>query len=133
MFELAWPRIPRQYFCYAAVSLLCMCIDIATFLLLLRCDATPGISAGFGYMAGTAAHWTLSTRLVFQSETISGGRGRLRQRFAFLLSALCGTALTILTVNIGVACGLDARLAKILAIAISFNLVWLLRRRLVFA
>lgn len=130
---LALLRERQQYLRYAAVSLLCLCADLASFLLLLDAGMRAGLAAASGYVTGMAAHWLLSSRLVFRDKVASDGSGRLRQQLSFLLSGLCGTALTALIVGTGTSLGLPATAAKLIAIVASFQLVWLLRRRIVFA
>jgi putative flippase GtrA len=122
----------QRYLRYVLVSLFCLSVDLAIFFLLLGVDMLPAAAASIGYLSGTITHWMLSTRMVFKAEVAPEGSGRLRQKICFLLSALCGSAVTALIVNAGVAFGLAAGLAKVLAIGVSFQLVWLLRRSLVF-
>jgi len=86
-----------------------------------------------GYSAGILVHWLLSSRAVFTEARANTQGGQHRQRMLFLLSALLGLALTALIVAAGGWLGLDPRLAKLLAIIVSFQAVWLLRRHIVFA
>jgi putative flippase GtrA len=132
-FAVPMLRERQQYLRYAAVSLLCLCADFASFLLLLNAGIAAGMAAASGYMAGMVAHWLLSSRLVFRDKVATASGRRLRQQLSFLLSGLCGTALTASIVGAGTGLGLPPTSAKLIAIGASFQLVWLLRRRIVFA
>jgi putative flippase GtrA len=50
----------------------------------------------------------------------------------FLASALMGLVLTMIVVGAGTALGIDARIAKVAAIATSFSLTYLLRNVVIF-
>ena len=57
---------------------------------------------------------------------------RTRQKTLFVGSAMIGLALTIAIVGIADLGGLDPRLAKLAAIAVSFTVAWMLRSKIVF-
>ena len=130
---LALLRERQQYLRYAAVSLLCLCADLASFMLLLNAGLSASAAAASGYVTGMAAHWLLSSRLVFSDKIAANRTGRFRQQISFLLSGVCGTAVTALVVGGATHLGLSAGIAKLIAVVASFQLVWLLRRRIVFA
>ncbi|MEQ1689130.1 MAG: GtrA family protein, partial [Sphingopyxis sp.] len=61
-----------------------------------------------------------------------GSSERTRQKALFVGSALVGLTLTTAIVGGGSALGLDARLAKLVAILVSFPTIYILRRHFVF-
>ena len=85
-----------------------------------------------GYCAGLVVHWMISSRLVFAEQALSG-RERTRQKALFFVSTLIGLAITSLIVGLGTHLGLDPRLAKLVAVGISFQTTYMLRRSVVFA
>ena len=60
------------------------------------------------------------------------GAGRLRQQSGFLASALVGLGVTAASVWLCGRAGWDPRLSKLVAIVLSFQLTWLLRKHFVF-
>lgn len=125
-------RVP-PYLRYIAVSGAALAVDIAVFLMLIAVDMTPAIASGFSYLTGMVAHWFLSSRLVFGAYLAQPGAARGKQQGLFLVSALAGLTLTMVIVGIGDGMGLDPRLAKLVAVAVSFNATYLMRRKIVFA
>lgn len=121
------------YLRYVAASVIALGADMALFLLLIGANTPPTAASVFGYSAGILVHWLLSSRAVFTEARAKAEGGQHRQRVLFLLSALLGLALTALLVAAGGWIGIDPRLAKLLAIVMSFQAVWLLRRHIVFA
>jgi putative flippase GtrA len=61
-----------------------------------------------------------------------GGMARTRQKALFVISALIGLALTTAIVGAADWSGFDPRIAKALAIMVSFLVTWLIRSRIVF-
>jgi putative flippase GtrA len=57
---------------------------------------------------------------------------RTRQKALFVGSAMIGLALTIAIVGLADLSGIDPRLAKLVAIAVSFAVTWMLRSKIVF-
>ena len=118
---------------YIAASGAALCLDIGIFLLMLRAGVPPVAASSLGYCAGLALHWVISSRLVFADAAARGSRRRAQQKGLFIVSALIGLAITSAIVGIGTHFGLDARIAKLGAIAVSFQATWMLRRSVVFA
>ena len=121
------------YFRYIAASAGALGLDMALFMAALALGAPAVAAAAIGYSAGIGAHWMLSSRAVFIGSLAERGSPRMRQQALFLGSALAGLATTMAVVGLGTLLGADPRLAKLAAIAISFQLTYILRRRLVFA
>lgn len=117
---------------YIAASAVALGFDFGSFLLLLRLAVPAAPAAALGYSLGIVTHWLLSSRAVFTAGVAERGRERTRQKAMFVMSALFGLALTTAIVGSGTGLGLDPRLAKLAAIAVSFTSTWLLRERLIF-
>lgn len=121
------------YLRYILSSAGALAVDMSLFMALFHLGVFPAAASAIGYMSGIAAHWLLSSRAVFADNVAQRGRGRDRQKALFLGSALVGLAITTLTVGGGDLAGLDPRLAKLVAIAISFQATYLMRKKVVFA
>lgn len=117
---------------YLAASIGALAVDMASFLALLAAGMAAGPASALGYSLGIAAHWLLSSRAVFSDALAARGRGRAVQKTLFVISALAGLALTTAIVTLGARAGFDPRLAKLVAIAASFALTYVLRARVVF-
>lgn len=121
------------YLRYVAVSAVALGIDIGVFLILIAAGALPALGSGLSYLVGMVAHWLLSSRLVFGAYLAQEGTGRTKQQGLFFISALAGLLITMVIVGAGDWMGLDPRLAKLVAVAVSFNATYLMRRKIVFA
>ncbi len=121
------------YLRYILSSAGALAVDMSLFMALFHLGVFPAAASAIGYMSGIAAHWLLSSRAVFADTVARRGRGRDRQKALFLGSALVGLSITTLTVGVGDLAGLDPRLAKLVAIAISFQATYLMRKKVVFA
>ena len=118
---------------YLLASVLALGSDAGLFLLLLDGGLTPVAASAVGYCAGIVVHWVVSSRLVFADGTAARGTGeRHRQKMLFVASALVGLAVTTAIVGTGSALGLDPRIAKLIAIVVSFQTTYLPRRHIVF-
>ena len=118
---------------YIVASAGALGVDMALFMAALALAVPPVAAAAIGYGAGIGAHWLLSSRVVFTGRLAGKGRARRQQQALFLVSALAGLALTTAIVGLGTLIGGEPRLAKLAAIAVSFQVTYLLRRKLVFA
>jgi putative flippase GtrA len=115
---------------YVAVSVCALATDMTVFLLLLE---TGMAASAVGYSVGIFAHWILSSRKVFHDRVSEKGTvARTQQKAMFLASALMGLVLTMIVVGAGTALGIDARIAKVVAIGTSFMLTYLLRNVVIF-
>ncbi len=121
------------YVRYIVVSGAALAVDMAVFLLLIAIGTVPVIASGVSYLTGMVAHWFLSSRLVFGAYLAQPGAGRGKQQGLFFASAIAGLSITMAIVGLGDWLGLDPRLAKLFAVAVSFNATYLMRRKIVFA
>lgn len=121
------------YLRYIGASAFALAADMGLFLLLLAGGWHSAGAAAISYSAGIAVHWLISTRLVFMAAAQTQGLERARQKALFLGSALAGLGITVGIVWLGDAAGIDPRLAKLAAIAVSFQTTYVLRKTIVFA
>lgn len=128
LFKIADIRLVR----YGLASVGALAVDIGCFLALLALGAPAVTASATGYAAGIIAHWLLSSRAVFADTVARRGPDRTRQKALFVGSAMLGLGLTTAIVGIGDTAGLDPRAAKLVAIAASFALTWLLRSKVIF-
>lgn len=118
---------------YLVVSVGALATDMAVFLLLLSAGVSSVAASAIGYSVGILAHWMLSSRKVFQDRVSERGTSeRTQQKAMFVMSALLGLGTTIAIVGFGEWLGGDPRLAKLVAIGVSFQLTYLLRNVLIF-
>jgi putative flippase GtrA len=130
-----WLSFFRQltFLRYVVVSVGALAVDMGVFLGLLQTGMISALAAAIGYSVGIAAHWTLSSRKVFADRVSDRGtRERAQQKAMFVVSALLGLIVTMGIVGAGDALGLDPRIAKVMAIGISFILTYLLRNVVIF-
>lgn len=118
---------------YLAASVVALGFDMGSFLVLLALGLLAAPAAALSYSLGIVVHWFISSRAVFASGVAERGPARTRQKAMFVASALVGLALTAGIVGLGAAMGIDPRLAKLVAVGVSFIATWLLRARVVFA
>jgi len=74
----------------------------------------------------------VSSRKVFGDTLAASGAARTKQKALFVVSALIGLGLTTIIVGAADFGGINPRVAKLVAIAASFALTWVLRSRVVF-
>lgn len=117
---------------YVLASVGALAVDLGSFLALLALAVPAAAASACGYALGIVAHWLLSSRAVFADSVAEKGRERTRQKALFVGSALIGLALTTAIVGLADLAGLDPRLAKLAAIAVSFAVTWMLRNKVVF-
>ncbi|MDE1468235.1 GtrA family protein [Aurantiacibacter sp. D1-12] len=117
---------------YLLASVGALAVDVGTFLALLSMGMWAAGASAFGYSLGIVAHWLMSSRAVFTGNVAERGAARTRQKALFVISALIGLALTTAIVWAGDTSGIDPRIAKLVAIFVSFFATWLLRSRVVF-
>lgn len=123
-----------QLYCrYVLASAVSLGVDFGMFMVGLATGVPPALAAACGYGAGVICHWYLSSRAVFVGRIAEAGAERRQQQGLFVLSALVGLAVTVAIVGVGSRYGLDPRIAKIIAIVVSFQSTYVLRKKVVFA
>ena len=123
----------RVFVLYVLASVCALAVDVGSFLALMAVGVSATLASAIGYSLGIVSHWLLSSRTVFTGRVAErGSSDRTRQKALFVGSALAGLALTTTIVGSAELTGFDPRLAKLVAIAASFALTWLLRSRIVF-
>ncbi len=130
-----WLQFFRQltYMRYLVVSVTALAVDMGLFLLLLQIGTQSMAASAIGYSVGIFVHWFLSSRKVFQDRVSERGTAeRTQQKAMFVMSALLGLATTTAIVGAGEWMGIDPRIAKLVAIAVSFQLTYVLRNVLIF-
>jgi len=118
---------------YIGASVVALAADTGLFLALLRLHMPAMAASATGYGLGIVVHWYLSSRLVFAEDLATQGPERMRQQALFVASALAGLGITMALVGAGAALGIDPRLSKGVAVAVSFMATWALRKGVVFA
>lgn len=121
------------YLRYLAASVVALGVDFSLFVALQPTGMPIALLSALSYSAGILVHWLISSRLVFAGELRDVGIDRARQQALFLLSAFAGLLITVAIVSLAVQFGIDARLAKLVAVATSFQATYLLRAKIVFA
>jgi putative flippase GtrA len=117
---------------YWIVSVLAMSVAWTIFLTLMSAEVRPAAAGVLGYLVGSAVHFALSIRFVFDAAATQKRAARLFGEFA--LSGLAGIAITGGCIAIATqALGLAAVTGKVFAMLASFTLVYSLRRKVVFA
>lgn len=121
------------YLRYIGASVAALGVDFATFMLAMAIGVPPASAAAVGYCCGIVCHWLVSSRMVFVGQVAQTGAARRQQQTLFVATALVGLGITTAIVGLGSWCGLDPRLAKGVAIVVSFQATYLLRKKVVFA
>ncbi len=130
--RLGWQIATGTLARYVSSSAIALCADTAAFLGLMRAGVAPAPAAALGFMLGVVVHWLVSSRVMFASAIATVRAERRRQQALFLASALLGLVLTTVIVASAAAFGLDPRVAKLVAVAVSFTSTSALRHMLVF-
>jgi putative flippase GtrA len=120
------PQLSR----YSLVSALALGLDFTTFLALTASAASPLVAGVIGYSLGTALHYLLSTRFVFDAHATNKIHARLLGEFA--VSGIVGIGITAFVILLATQAGLAALPGKVLAAPASFLMVFALRRAVVF-
>ena len=117
---------------YMIASVGALAVDMGSFLALLTAGVPAVAASSIGYCLGIVAHWILSSRKVFADQVAERGMARTRQKAMFVISALVGLALTTAIVWAATVTGIDPRIAKLVAVVVSFAVTWMLRKSVVF-
>lgn len=123
----------QRFLRYLIASVGALALDMGALLVLLRLDVPAGLAAALAYSLGIVAQWLLLSRAVFNDGGVAErGVARTRQKVVFVSSALIGLAVTSGIVSAAEMLGVSVIANKVLAVAISFTLNWLVRKRIVF-
>ena len=118
---------------YLMASAVALGADLASLFLLLQVKAPAVPASVAGYLVGLGVHWLLSSRLVFVQHAAPKSSDQARQKMLFIASALAGLAITAALMAQGLQWGIDPSLTKLIALVISFQTTYLLRRTFVFS
>jgi putative flippase GtrA len=127
------PFVTGTFARYLSSSVVALSADTGSFLVFLHFSMPPALAAAIGFMLGIAVHWVVSSRVMFTEYIAAAGPERRRQQMLFMASALVGLVLTTAIVGCAAALSLNPRLAKLVAIAVSFITTSALRHLLVFS
>ena len=121
-----WLRFFRQltFLRYVVVSVAALAVDMAVFLGLLQTGLPSPIAAAIGYSVGIAAHWTIPAARCSGPRLKPWNPRTHSTEGMFVVSALLGLIVTMSIVGVGDAVGLDPRIAKVMAIGISFIITY---------
>jgi len=125
--------LDQVYTRYIGASVVSLGVDFAVFMVTMSLGVPPALAAACGYAAGVICHWLISSKMVFVSQVAAVGTARRQQQALFVLSALVGLGITTGIVGLGTRYGLDPRVAKGIAIVVSFQATYVLRKKVVFA
>ncbi len=117
---------------YVSSSLVALCADTGSFLVFLQLGMAPAAAAASGFMIGIAVHWLVSSRVMFAGDLAAAGPDRRRQQVLFVAAALVGLILTTGIVGTAAAMAFNPRLAKVVAVGVSFVTTSALRHLFVF-
>ena len=118
----------KQFSAYTAISVICLGIDIFLLWLLVALGLPDTVSAAIAYMTGLLVHYRLAVTYVFPSPAARGA-----SPFAlYFLSGLAGTLITAGTIHVGEILGIPLPIGKSFAIMLSFLVVYLVRKFLIF-
>lgn len=125
--------LDQVYVRYIGASAVSLGVDFAIFMAALSVGIPPALAAACGYIVGIACHWLISSRMVFVGLVAEDSASRRQQQALFVLSALVGLGITTAIVGFGSRYGLDPRVAKAIAIVVSFQATYVIRKKVVFA
>lgn len=136
-----WRKIERlvaplggwSYMLYIAASLFALGVDFGLFVVALHWGFHAVGASVIGYCSGIVAHWFVSSRVVFTAAADTSGIERTRQKALFFVSALVGLAVTMAIVGMGTIAGIWPLATKAIAVVVSFQITYILRKRIVFA
>jgi len=117
---------------YFSSSVVALGADAGSFLILLQLGVAPAPAAASGFMVGVAVQWLVTSRIMFADCVATRGPARRRQQAMFAASALFGLVLTTTIVGGAAALAFNPRLAKLVAVAVSFVTTSAWRHLLVF-
>jgi putative flippase GtrA len=117
---------------YGMGSAIALGSDVGLFMALLDLGIPPVAASALGYSLGILVHWLISSRLVFASTAAPAGPARTRQKALFVASALAGLGITTAIMAAAAMAGTLPIIAKLVAIVVSFQATYMLRKSYVF-
>lgn len=117
---------------YLSAGIIALAADSGSFLGLMRLGVNPVAAAALGFGVGIAVNWLVASTVMFAGDIARDPRALARQRMLFVATALLGLALTTAIVAMCTGFGLDPRLGKLVAVAVSFTVTSALRDWLIF-
>ncbi len=117
---------------YGIGSVVALSADMGLFLALMALGLPSVGASALGYSLGILVHWLISSRLVFAHGAAPAGPARTRQKALFVASALAGLAITTAIMGLAHYAGLMPVAAKLIAIVVSFQATYLMRKAFVF-
>jgi len=122
-----------QFIKYFAVSLTALGIDYSTYIILINYQNFDITNAAvLGYFVGFIFSYFLFSKVVFNVNTANLTE-QGKQFFLYLLSGLLGLVTTYIVTSLSVLMiGNNIHAAKIIAVLISFIVVYLFRKYIVF-
>jgi putative flippase GtrA len=121
-----------QVSAYVIVSAIALAVDLAIYQTLLSTGLRPKLAGIIGYMTGLGLHYVLSKTFVF--DVSASQKSKLQRRLEFFASGVIGLIITAGIIWIATdMLGVHASIAKLGAVGVSFIVVFLIRRQIVFA
>jgi putative flippase GtrA len=122
----------KEFLLYAAVSALALAVDVTILYLATTRLAMPGyLAAALAYAFGLAVHYMLSVRYVFTHRRMESQRRT--EVMVYALTGLVGILLSAGIVHAGNLLGQSLALSKLVAIAVSFIAVFMIRKITLFS
>jgi putative flippase GtrA len=125
-------RVAGQVGRYGLISVVALGADFMVFLGLTLAGMQPSLAGAVGYLAGLVLHYVLSVRFVFDVARSAKSHARLFSEF--VVSGAVGLCITAGTIAISTDIAhLPPVVGKAAAVVMSFAVVFILRRAIVFA
>jgi putative flippase GtrA len=120
------------FFRYLIVSAFALVIDYGSYLAILAIDKeNPPIIAAISYLIGLFAAYLLSIKKVFKKGWLANSR--YIESILFFLSGLMGAVISYISAEIYLTrFGQNLKIAKLVAVVISFLIIYLIRKKIIF-
>jgi putative flippase GtrA len=125
-------RLMPELSAYTLVSAIALVVDLVIFQALTRGGMRAAMAGIGGYGVGLLLHYVLSARFVFTAS--HGSKTGPRRFFEFVVSGLIGIAITWVIIAAATeVLHLPPLIGKIAAVGVSFVVVFIVRKSVVFA
>jgi putative flippase GtrA len=122
----------KEFLLYAVASALALAVDVAILYLAATRLAMPGyLAAALAYAVGLAVHYVLSVRYVFAYRRMASQRRN--EIMVYALTGLVGIVLSAGIVHAGDLLDQSLAMSKLIAIAVSFIAVFMIRKVTLFS